>query len=345
MQIGLARGLGGERVDDNHPARCLGQPMLVAMRSRRRRIGTPHKDATGIDGAARIKTVLRRAVQISERDVTGLVANRVRIDLACTEGAHEAHPERVAKQRERARVVRVENRTWILRGDLTKSSRDHGDRLLPTGGTPSAHALGAVTQQRFGQPGVRIQEHAVIAGGALATELAAADRMATVTTHVPDRPVTHRDLDPARVITITRTRREDRRIHRHIRRLPAHLNCPKTTHRRFKRDLRRRASRHPGRFRSRPAIETDNALKPSGEQPARKGEALALVATDGGEQRRQPVIAEQPVQTLRIRRDLSPLARQGDVNLEMELNPIGPLVTKRLLFVSTGPSQLYRPGG
>jgi hypothetical protein len=132
MEIGGTRRRRANGIYDDHLAGRLWQPVLVLVRSRGRRVGSPDEDRGGVARGARIEAVEGRAVDVVERDVTGLVANRVRVDLGRAEAVEEALREVVAEQRERAGVVGVENRVRPGIGlDRGKPLRDLGDRLVP----------------------------------------------------------------------------------------------------------------------------------------------------------------------------------------------------------------------
>ena len=63
-----------------------------------------------VGGGGRIEAVERSAVDVVERDVAGLVTDRVRIDLGGAEPVAEPQREVIRDRRERAGVVRVEDR-------------------------------------------------------------------------------------------------------------------------------------------------------------------------------------------------------------------------------------------
>ena len=90
MEIGGRCRVGPDRVDDDHRARGLGEPVLVGVRRGGGRVGAPDEDARRIRGRARVEAVLGGPVDVLERDVTGLVADRVRIDLGGAEAVEEA---------------------------------------------------------------------------------------------------------------------------------------------------------------------------------------------------------------------------------------------------------------
>ena len=159
--------------------------------------------------------------------------------------------------------------------------------------------------------------------------------MVAVAAHVANGAVTHGDFDSARVIAVTRTRRQDRRIHRHRSSLPP-AKAISTT------DLQPRSGSRRVVLSNDRRRKTNDTLKPRTEQPTRKINALALVLTDRREQDRQPTVAEQRPQTLRVGRDRPPFGSQRDVDFQMELQPIGLLESERLLLVGTGASQLLR---
>jgi len=190
VQIGPTGGGGPDRVDDDHLAGSLGQPVLVLMRRGGRRVGAPHHDAGRLRGASRVKAIHRGSVQVPERDVPCLVADRVRVDLAGAEPADEPIREVVAKQRERAGVVGSEDRvSACVPGHLSQPLGDLRQRLLPGHRPETAAALRPVTPKRREQPGPGIQQDAVVGGRALLAQPPAADRMITVAADAADRAV------------------------------------------------------------------------------------------------------------------------------------------------------------
>ena len=190
VQIGLMRGGGPDRVDDDHPPGRLGQPVLMLMRRRGRRVGAPDHDARRIRGASRVKTIQRRPVQVLQRDMPRLVADRVGVDLAGAEPAQEPIREVVAKQRERAGVVGTEDCVRPrARDDLSQPLSDLRQRLIPGHRPETATALRPVAPKRRQQPGPGIQQDAVVGGRALAAQPPAADRMIAVAAHPADRAV------------------------------------------------------------------------------------------------------------------------------------------------------------
>jgi hypothetical protein len=125
VQAGLMGGGGPDRVDDDHLTGRFGQPVLVLMRRRRRRVRAPDHDARRVRGAARVKTIRRGPVQVLQRDVPGLGADRVGVDLAGAEPAQEPVREVVAQQRERAGVVSTQGRVRArVRDDLSQPLGD-----------------------------------------------------------------------------------------------------------------------------------------------------------------------------------------------------------------------------
>ena len=96
VQVGLLRRRRADRVDHDHRARGLGKPVIVGVGRRGRRVRAPHHDAPRISCAARIEAGHGAAVHVVERDVAGLVADRVGIDLGCTQPAEEPRAERKA---------------------------------------------------------------------------------------------------------------------------------------------------------------------------------------------------------------------------------------------------------
>ena len=221
-----ARGRRGpQRVDDHDLAGSLGQPVLVLVGGRRRGVSPPYEDATCVRRGPRVKALLGGSIQVLQREMPRLIADRVRIDLAGAKHSQETKRKREPQQRERARVVGIENRpsAGIRGGDPPQFSSGAIQRLLPAHLPQFARSLGASAQQRLGQAGRRVNEHTVVSSRALATQLASADRMVTIAANVPDCAVPYRDLDPARVITVPRTGSKNRpicRCERHRQTVP-----------------------------------------------------------------------------------------------------------------------------
>ena len=154
------------------------------------------------------------AVHVLERDVPGLVADRVRVDLGSAEAVEEAQREEVGEQRERAGVVGVQERVRTCgRDDFLETAGDRRERLVPRHGLEAALALRADAPERSRQARLGVEEGAVVADRALAAELAPTHRVIRVAPHVPDRPVPLDDRDPARVVAVPRTRRQHHFVH------------------------------------------------------------------------------------------------------------------------------------
>ena len=227
MQVGLLRRRRADRVDHDHRARGLRKPVVVGVGRRGRRVRAPHHDAARIPRAARIEAGHGAAVHVVERDVAGLVADRVGVDLGCTQPPEEPRAEREGDHRAGARVVGVQDRVRAgLVDDGAPARCDLGHRLVPADRREPALALGTHPAQRCGQPRLRIEVHAVVADRALAAELAAADRVVGVAAHRPDGTVADGDEDAAGVVAIPRaggqhaSGRSPRQSSRHRRRPP-----------------------------------------------------------------------------------------------------------------------------
>ncbi len=190
VQIGLTSGGGPDRVDDDHVTGSLGQPVLMLMRRRSRRVGSPDHDARRIRGASRVEAIQRGPIQVLQCDMPRLVADRVGVDLTGAEPAHEPAREMVAKQRERAGVVGREDRVSARAFDHPRQALgDLRQRLIPGHRPEAPTALRPLTPQRREQPGPGIQQDAVVGGRTLAAQPPAADRMITVAADPADRTV------------------------------------------------------------------------------------------------------------------------------------------------------------
>ncbi len=199
-----------DRVDDDHRPRSLRQPVVVLVGRRRRRIRPPHEDARAVAGRPRVEAVGRGPVEVLERHVAGLVADRVGIDLTRAEAAQKPQGEAVPELGEGPGVVGVEDRRRArVVDDLPPARGDQPGRVGPAHRPEAAAALGAVAQQRRGESDRRVEQRSVIGGGALRAQAPAADRVVAVAADVTDPPVAHGDLDAARVVAVARARRED----------------------------------------------------------------------------------------------------------------------------------------
>ena len=109
VKVGAGRRSRADRVDDDDRSRRLAEPVLVLVRGGGGRIRAPDDDARRIPGRARIEAELGGSVDVAERDVAGVVADRVRFDLGGAEPVEESLRERVREQAERAGVVGVQD--------------------------------------------------------------------------------------------------------------------------------------------------------------------------------------------------------------------------------------------
>jgi hypothetical protein len=141
--------------------------------------------------------------------VSGLVADRVRVDLGRAQPVEEPQREEVGEEREGAGVVSVQDRVRAGgRLDAPEALGDLRESLVPGDWLEPRLALRADPAKRPRQPRPRIEEGAVVADRALAAQLAAAHGMIRIAAHVPDRPVARDHRDPAGVVAVPRTRRQ-----------------------------------------------------------------------------------------------------------------------------------------
>ena len=142
VDLGRLGGGGPDGVDDHDSRAALRQPVLMCVGSRRRWVGTPDHDARGVARRTRVEPDRGGAVEVVERDVAGVVADRVRLDLGRSQSVEEAEAEVVPDDRERARVVRVEDRLGPGgRRDPPQGFADFRDRVLPRDRLELAPAL------------------------------------------------------------------------------------------------------------------------------------------------------------------------------------------------------------
>src|SRR5581483_11358014 len=143
-------------------------------------------------------------------DVTGLVTDRVGIDLGRAQPADEAAREPIAQLGEGARVVRGEDGGGAgPGGDRRQLARHAAECLLPGDRAEDAAPLGSVPELGRQQTGPRVDEGAVVGGRALPAQATAADVVIAVASDVPERAIAHGDLDAARVVAVTRAGRAD----------------------------------------------------------------------------------------------------------------------------------------
>ena len=144
VEIGCLGRRGPHRVDHDHPGGRLGQPVVVCVRRRSRRIRAPDENAGGVAGGQRVEADEGGAVHVLERDVPGLVADRVRVDLGRAQPVEEAQRKEVGEEREGARVVGVQDRVRAGgRLDATETLGDLLERIVPGDGLEPPVALRA----------------------------------------------------------------------------------------------------------------------------------------------------------------------------------------------------------
>ena len=170
----------------------LRQPVLVGVGRRGRRVRAPDQDACGV--AARCADRSRsaeRAVDVVERDVAGLVADRVGVDLGRAEPVEEPEPEGVGEQRAGAGVVGVQDRLGRRRPSTMSLQRAAISAIASSQLTGSKRPSPLAPPRRSGavSRACGSRHDAVVADRALAAELAAADRVVGVAAHRPDGAV------------------------------------------------------------------------------------------------------------------------------------------------------------
>ena len=149
MEIGRFGRRGSHGVDHDHPGRRFRQPVVVCVRRRSRRIRAPDENAGGVAGSQWIEADKGGAVHVLERDVPGLVADRVRVDLGRAQPVEEPKRKGVGEERERARVVGVQDRVCAGgRLDATETLGDLPERIVPGDGLEAPVALRAGATKR-----------------------------------------------------------------------------------------------------------------------------------------------------------------------------------------------------
>ncbi len=207
MKVGAGRRSRADRVDDDDRSRRLAEPVLVLVRGGGGRVRAPDDDARRIPSRTRIEAELGGSVDVAERDVAGVVADRVRLDLGGAEPVEESLRERVREQAERAGVVGVQDGRPALRvDDALEALGDLLERRLPRDRREAAFTLRAGATERPDEASLGVEPLGVVAERALAAELAAADRMVRVAAH--DEPVAAAlDQDSAAVVAVARAGR------------------------------------------------------------------------------------------------------------------------------------------
>ncbi len=208
MQVGRGRRRRRDRIDDDDRGGRFGQPVLVLMRRRGRRIRAPDQDAARVDCRLRVESVARGTVEIGQRLVPGLVADRVGVDLRRAEPMEEPLRECRSHQSARARVVRIQDRLRPVRDhDLAEPGGDFADRLVPRDRLEPSCTLRAAPAERAGEARLGVPEDTVVGDRALRAQLAAAHMVLRVAAHMPQPSVADRDEDATGVVTVARARR------------------------------------------------------------------------------------------------------------------------------------------
>ena len=182
MNVCLGRRGCANGIDYDDLAGRFRQPVLMGMRRRGMRIGSPHDDARRILGRARIEALERGSVHVSQCDVAGHVADGVRGHLGGTEPIEEAHRRNARKQGDGPGVVRVQDRPRSMRiHDRSEAVGNLGDRAVPAHGLetrivlvadpgPLAAGLGPHALQGPRQTPARVAPFPVVGGRTLAAE-------------------------------------------------------------------------------------------------------------------------------------------------------------------------------
>ena len=205
--VGSSSRRGADGVDHDHLAARLAQPVVVGVGRTGRWVRTPDDDALRRRRGLGVEALLARAVDVAERDVARVVADRVRLHLGRAEAVEEALRKGPVDQRARARVVRVEDaRRAVPVRDRVQMGRDRRDRVGPVDRLEARLALRPDPAEWRGQPHLGIDERAVVADRALAAELAAGDVMIRIAADVLDAPVLERNQHAAGVVAVARAR-------------------------------------------------------------------------------------------------------------------------------------------
>ena len=215
MEVGAGRRPGSDRVDDNDCPRRLAEPVLVLVGGGGGWVRAPDDDAGRVPGRARIEAELRRAVDVAQRDVAGVVADRVRLDLGGAEPVEESLRKRVREQAQRAGVVGVQDRRpAVVVHDLPEAPGDLLERRVPRDRREATLSLEAAAAKRLRQASLGIEPLAVVAERALAAELAAAHRVVRVAAH-DEALAAALDQDSAAVVAVARAGRAHGAVNGH----------------------------------------------------------------------------------------------------------------------------------
>ena len=103
IRVGRGGGRGADRVDHDHLAARLAQPVVVGVRRARRGIRAPHEDALRGRRRLGVEAFLARAVDVRQRHVPGVVADGVRLHFGRAEAVEEALREGARRSARRCR--------------------------------------------------------------------------------------------------------------------------------------------------------------------------------------------------------------------------------------------------
>ena len=205
------RRLMANRIDDDLGRGRLGEPILVDMRRRGRRIGAPDHHAVRTADGARIEAAGRFSVHQLQRHVACLVAHRIRVDLGRADAVEEPQGKGPGDQGAGSGVMRLQDRlTAIIVADGVEAVGDVAERLVPVGRLETAGALGPNPLQGTGQAHGWIAPHAVIANGTFAAQRAAADIVVRIADHVDGAVRRNLHQHATRVVAIARAGGADR---------------------------------------------------------------------------------------------------------------------------------------
>ncbi len=144
LRGGVANG-----IDRDHGGPRLAQPVGMRVWGRCRWVGPPDDDAPTVRERLRVETLVRGSDHVSQRHVSGVVADRVGVDLGGAQPVEEAHGELAREQRAGPRVVGVQDRLRpVTFDDVAQARRDFAQRVVPGAALESGARLRAAAAQR-----------------------------------------------------------------------------------------------------------------------------------------------------------------------------------------------------
>ena len=105
VEVGLGRGLRPDWINNDLLGWRVRQPMLVRMWGGMGRVCAPDQNTARVRGSAGVKADGRTAEQQPPGNMSGHIADRVRLDFGCTQAVKETQGKHIGQQRQRAGVM------------------------------------------------------------------------------------------------------------------------------------------------------------------------------------------------------------------------------------------------